>query len=74
MRHINDIMYDINHTISLQMLIGYWNEIANNKKQYSLSKIGEAKVAISERIFYCDGNDLDKGKFYHHLNPSLFVL
>jgi len=63
-RTITEILKDADETTDLQEIINLWNEIANNKKQYHLTEIAFANEYLRERCFTCNGQDIDKGKFY----------
>jgi len=66
-RNIKTILEAANSAITLSSIIELWNEIANNKKQYPLNEIHEAKRQIMELALKSKGEDIDKGKFYHFL-------
>lgn len=71
-RTITEILIDADATNDLQGLINLWNEIANNKKQYSLTDIWKANKHIRELALKSIGQDIDKGKFYHELKSQCF--
>jgi len=69
-RKITEILKDADATMNLQGLINLWNEIANNKKQYPLKDIWNANKHIRELALKSNGQDIDKGKFYHELKSQ----
>ena len=69
-RNITEILKDADATKDLQGLINLWNEIANNKKQYPLTEIWNANKHIRELALQSNGQDIDKGKFYHELKSQ----
>ena len=66
-RNINEILENSDSATELQELIDLWNEIANNKYNYSLVEIQHANVHIRKLALKSNGQDIDKGKFYHCL-------
>lgn len=69
-RKIIEILKEADATTDLQGLINLWNEIANNKKQYPLTDIWNANKHIRELALLSNGQDIDKGKFYHELKSQ----
>jgi hypothetical protein len=67
MRSITEITIEAETSKTLQALIDLWNEIVSNKKKYPLTKIWFANEKIRERCLIVDGEDIEKGKFYHAL-------
>lgn len=67
MRSVTQILLDVEKSESLQALISLWNEIVSNKKKYPLTQIWFANEKIRERSLIVDGDDIEKGKFYHAL-------
>jgi hypothetical protein len=70
-RTITEILKDADATNDFQSLIDLWNEIANNKRQYSLTEIWFANERIRELALKSNGQDIDKGKFYLELSTQL---
>jgi len=72
-RPITEIINDSDSATDLQKLIDLWNEIVKHKKKYSLVEIRNANNHIRENALKADviGSDIDKGKFYWHLE-SMF--
>lgn len=70
LRTIKEILKDADATNDLQSLINLWNEIANNKKQYTLTEIWFANEHIRELALKSSGRDIDKGKFYLELKSQ----
>ena len=71
MRSLTKILKDADSTKDLQGLINLWNELAENKYDYSLVQIRFAAEYIGELVLKCQGCDLEKGKFYYTLNKML---
>lgn len=69
-RTIIEIRKEADATKELQGLINLWNEVAHNKKQYSLTDIWNANKHIMELALKSIGQDIDKGKFYHELKSQ----
>ncbi len=69
-RTITEILKEADATNDLQDLINLWNEIANNKKKYPLIQIWFANEHIRELALKSNGQDIDKGKFYHELKSQ----
>jgi len=69
-RNINEILKQAENTNDLKTLINLWNEIANNKYNYSLVSIRFAREQIMNLSLKSDGSDIDKGKFYAFLNDQ----
>jgi hypothetical protein len=69
-RMITEILKEADATNELQGLINLWNEIANNKKQYTLTEIWFANEHIRELALKSNGQDIDKGKFYYELKSQ----
>jgi hypothetical protein len=70
-RTITQILKDADATNDFQSLVDLWNEIANNKRQYSLTEIWFANEHIKELALKSNGQDIDKGKFYMELSTQL---
>lgn len=70
-RNITEILKDADNTKDLQTLVNLWNEIANNKYQYTLSQLYFANEHISKLSLKSDADDIEKGKFYMYLNEQL---
>lgn len=66
-RTITEILKEADSTNDLKGLISLWNEIAANKKKYPLTQIWFANEHIRELALKSNGQDIDKGLFYHHL-------
>ena len=66
-RTITEILKEADLKNDLQDLINLWNEIANNKYQYSLVQIRFANEHIRELALKTNDSDLEKGKFYMSL-------
>jgi hypothetical protein len=72
MRFIKEIIQQAESTKDLQILINLWNEIANNKKKYSLNEIRTANLKIRELTLKSNHkNDIDKGLFYNFLKNQI---
>lgn len=69
-RTITEILKNADATNDLHGLISLWNEIANNKKQYTLNDIRNANKHIREIALKSIGQDIDIGKFYHELKSQ----
>ena len=66
-RSINEILKEADSTNDLKGLIYLWNEIANDKYQYTLIQIRFANEHIRELALKSNSPDIEKGKFYWHL-------
>ena len=66
-RDILEILIDAERATNLDVLISFWNEIANKKKSYTLVDLRTANILISEFCLKVDGEDIEKGKFYYAL-------
>jgi hypothetical protein len=72
MRLIKEIIQEAESTKDLQVLINLWNEIAKNKKKYSLNEIRFANLKIRELALKSNHkNDIDKGLFYNFLKNQI---
>lgn len=69
-REISIIITEAFTKKDLNSLIELWNEIANNKYNYPLVQIREAKDTISNLALSANGCDLEKSKFYHALRSQ----
>lgn len=67
MRGITQILLEAEKVEELQALVYLWNEIVSNKKKYPLTQIWFANKKIRERCLIVEGDDIEKGKFYHAL-------
>ena len=67
MRSITEILLEAEKSETLQALLDLWNEIVSNKKKYPLILIWFASEKIRERCLIVDGEDIERGKFYHAL-------
>ncbi len=67
MRSITQILLEAEKSETLQALIDLWNEIVRNKEKYPLTQIWFANEKIRELSLIVDGEDIEKGKFYHAL-------
>ena len=68
---IKEILNDASNTNDLQTLINLWNEIANNKYEYSLVEIKSANEIIRGMSLKSNGSDLAKGMFYMNLSNQI---
>lgn len=66
-RTITEILKEADSTDNLQGLVNLWNEIANNKKQHTLTQIWFANKHIRELALKSKGQDIDKCRFYYAL-------
>ena len=66
-RTLTEILKDADKANELQVLIDLWNEIANNKYNFSLVQIWYANEHIRNLALKVKCEDLDKGKFYTNL-------
>ncbi len=71
MRPIQEILKDIYATNDLQKLIDLWNEIAINKRCYSLDEIHLANKEIRRFSLTSNGSDIQKGSFYMALSAQI---
>lgn len=62
-RNITEIIKDVNNTNDLKRLINLWNEIAKNKKKYTLADIWNAREQIISQSFKTTAPELEIGKF-----------
>lgn len=70
-RSLNEILKDADAAGDLQSLINLWNELAENKYQYTLVQIRFANEYIGELALKCQGEDIEKGKFYMTLKKMI---
>lgn len=64
---IDDILNRADKATDLQELIELWNEVAINKKKYSLAEILLANKRISILALRANGDECEKGNFYWSL-------
>ena len=67
-RTLSEILIDADNSKDIQSLINLWNELAENKKKYTIVQLNFAREHFSKLSLNVNGQDIDKGKFYLHLN------
>ena len=70
-RSLNHILKDADEATELQVLIDLWNEVANNKYEFSLTQIWYANEHIRKLALKVKGEDIAKGLFYYTLNKMI---
>lgn len=69
-RTITEILKEADKTKDLQTLVNIWNEIANNKYEYTLAQLHFSSEHIRELALKSDAADIEKGKFYMYLKSQ----